>query len=529
MKALRRLSLGLGAGVALGVLLLPGVAAAEDAPFKRGYGAVASDPVRVRSLTATPEFRSFLPEVVDLSEYFPVPGDQGNQGSCTGWAVGYAARAYYAAAVEQRRITLPQSIPSPAFLYNQNVGVPGDCQSGSANVLALETLKVGGSLSLADYPYDQDRCDYPSSDQIAAATDFHIQDYRYVDYTRLDQVKGELSDGNPVIIRIVPDEGFDNLWNKPKAVWHSPPLPEDSFGHAITLVGYNEAKQTFKFINSWGPDWSDGGYGRMDYQTFVNRTTEAFVMVLSSGETDVPVEDLNPQEAPAPEEPIVPEQPVDPVDPTPKQPLDLAGLECAKVQISTHDGQRVAEGFVSRPEDLAAVEAELAGEVDKVDVALAPWPQCEALLTLDAQLAERAAPKVDVTGRDLKAGETLGITVDTPEFDSYVHVAYVQADGTVIHLQQVDADHLSTIAAGSELKFGDGEDGRDKFEVSGPFGDEMLLVISSRAPLFAEPRPEAETEREFLTALREAILTRPDKGSPERFISAAYVPIHTAE
>ena len=31
------------------------------------------------------------------------------------------------------------------------------------------------------------------------------------------------------------------------------------------------------------------------------------------------------------------------------------------------------------------------------------------------------------------------------------------------------------------------------------------------------------------TALREAILTRPDKGSPERFISAAYVPIHTAE
>ena len=174
------------------------------------------------------------------------------------------------------------------------------------------------------------------------------------------------------------------------------------------------------------------------------------------------------------------------------------------------------------------MKSQLGGEVDEVDVALAPWPQCEALLTLDAQLAEKQAPKVAVSATDLKAGETLGITVDTPDFDSYVHVAYVQADGTVVHLQQVDADHLKTIAADSELKFGDGEDGRDKFEVSGPYGDEMLLVISSRSPLFAEPRPATETEREFLTALREAILTRPDKASPERFISAAYVPIQTS-
>jgi hypothetical protein len=312
-------------------------------------------------------------------------------------------------------------------------------------------------------------------------------------------------------------------------VWHAPPLLENSFGHAITLVGYNEAKQTFKFINSWGPDWSDGGYGRMDYQTFLNRTTEAFVMVLPTGEPAVPVADLDPEDAPAPEEKIVPEQPVQPADPTPKEVVDFSGLQCAKVQISTRGSRKVAEGFVSRPEDLETVRTQLDGEVDEVDVKLAPWPQCEALLTLDAQLAETDVPKIEVTGTQLTAGETFGITVDTPDFDSYVHVAYVQADGTVVHLQQVDADHLRTIAADSQIKFGDGQDGRDRFEVSGPYGDEMLLVISSRSPLFAEPRPQTETEREFLTALREAILTRPNKQSPERFISAAYVPIHTSE
>src|SRR6185369_1485275 len=46
--------------------------------------------------------RAFLPESVDLSARFPTPGDQGNQGSCVGWAVGYAARSYYAVAREGR-------------------------------------------------------------------------------------------------------------------------------------------------------------------------------------------------------------------------------------------------------------------------------------------------------------------------------------------------------------------------------------------------------------------------------------------
>ena len=267
----------------------------------------------------------------------------------------------------------------------------------------------------------------------------------------------------------------------------------------------------------------------MDYQTFLNRVTEALVMVLPTGEPTVPVADLDPKEAPAPEEPIVHEEPVQPADPAPKQVVDFSGLQCAKIQISTRNSRKVAEGFVSTPADLDMVKAQLEGEVDEVDVKLAPWPQCEALMTLDAQLAETDVPEIEVTGTELKAGDLFGITVDTPDFDSYVHVAYVQADGTVVNLQQVDADNLSTIAANSQIKFGDGQEGRDSFEVSGPYGDEMLLVISSRSPLFAEPRPETETEREFLTALREAILTRPNKQSAERFISAAFVPIHTSE
>ena len=129
MRAYRRFLSGLGAIVALALLAVPAMA---QQSFSRGYGALPADPEKVRSLTGTPEFRSFLPEVVDLSSYFPVPGDQGQQGSCTAWATGYAARAYYAAAVEQRRITSPQSMlpmsvtRSPYSRFTQPMSIPAD-------------------------------------------------------------------------------------------------------------------------------------------------------------------------------------------------------------------------------------------------------------------------------------------------------------------------------------------------------------------------------------------------------------------
>jgi C1A family cysteine protease len=44
------------------------------------------------------------------------------------------------------------------------------------------------------------------------------------------------------------------------------PLPAGRIigGHAVLFVGYDDAKQAFKFKNSWG-DWGDNGYGYLPY------------------------------------------------------------------------------------------------------------------------------------------------------------------------------------------------------------------------------------------------------------------------
>lgn len=45
--------------------------------------------------------------------------------------------------------------------------------------------------------------------------------------------------------------------------------------HAICLVGFDDSRQAFKFINSWGFLWGLGGYGYISYDMFLSRNSSA--------------------------------------------------------------------------------------------------------------------------------------------------------------------------------------------------------------------------------------------------------------
>jgi C1A family cysteine protease len=52
------------------------------------------------------------------------------------------------------------------------------------------------------------------------------------------------------------------------------PQPTESVegGHAVTLVGYDDAKEggCFRLVNSWGTDWGSKGFGWIPYKYFTN-------------------------------------------------------------------------------------------------------------------------------------------------------------------------------------------------------------------------------------------------------------------
>jgi C1A family cysteine protease len=51
--------------------------------------------------------------------------------------------------------------------------------------------------------------------------------------------------------------------------------------HAISIVGYDDALQLFKFRNSWGPGWGDHGYGYLRYKDLSTMITQAYALNLS--------------------------------------------------------------------------------------------------------------------------------------------------------------------------------------------------------------------------------------------------------
>ena len=136
------------------------------------------------------------------------------------------------------------------------------------------------------------------------------------------------------------------------------------------------------------------------------------------------------------------------------------------------------------------------------------------------------APEIRVAADRYVEGDVLLIAVLTLSIPSYLHLAYFQADGSVVNLMQSSPQNLRTLQPSTLVRMGDGQNGRPTFRIGGPFGPEMLLAITSKSPLFESSRPQVETEREFLTALRAATIDLEKQGF-SRFLSADDQPIET--
>src|SRR5205823_6491258 len=91
----------------------------------------------------------------------------------------------------------------------------------------------------------------------------------------LDDLKQHLASGDPFVmsiplyfpgIRIV---GWDiAIPTKTPTVIDTPSASDllvVDYAHAVTVVGYDDNTQRFKFVNSWGIDWGEDGYGYLTY------------------------------------------------------------------------------------------------------------------------------------------------------------------------------------------------------------------------------------------------------------------------
>lgn len=243
-----------------------------------GLQLASPEQLRAIPLASMPYSGVDLPGKVDLSENMPPPGDQGGQNSCVGWATAYVLKSYQERIEHNHLLAKPDGSPqwqkvfSPAFVYNL---LNNSRDGGITYIDALNLLSSQGVVPWSDMPYNPD--DFrskPAPILLQKARAWRIDYWRQVNVLDPKELKAHLNAGYPVMLGAVIDQGFykarkGHIWKKREG--------KSLGGHALVLVGYDDAKRSFKVINSWGPRWADGGYGQIDYAWFARVVREGFV------------------------------------------------------------------------------------------------------------------------------------------------------------------------------------------------------------------------------------------------------------
>jgi hypothetical protein len=243
--------------------------------------------------------------------------------------------------------------------------------------------------------------------------------------------------------------------------------------------------------------------------------------------------------APAASAPVAPAPAVPaPAAPTPAAPTPavidavLARIPCAAL-VATVDGHTVTVHGLLGPD---GVQDRLAGmpgvAAVRLDAARVARDKCPVLTALGPywsayrQAGGGAAIRLAGThGPDaqLTEGDSLMVDVTTPAVESYVAVDYYSLDGSVTHLlpnaraRDNRAPPNYTATVGSLGEWGIGK----------PFGAELVVLVTTPAPLFDGPRPVSEPAAGYLADVTRRLERLQTAGGSGK-IAVEFLQIHTS-
>lgn len=229
-----------------------------------GFGWVPDehDPQDLRYIPA-PERVAALPLNTDLSSLMPPVYDQGQLGSCTGNAI--AGLVQYDAI---KQGLLDTNTPSRLFIYYGEREIEGTIHEDAGAQIrdGLKTVAKQGVCDETEWPYDISKfTDKPSAQCYTDAT-LH----QAIVYQRVSQdvtaMKTCLAEGFPIVVGFTVYASFESDEVAQTGTVQMPGSHEaDLGGHAVLVVGYDDATNRFKCRNSWGPNWGDNGYFTIPY------------------------------------------------------------------------------------------------------------------------------------------------------------------------------------------------------------------------------------------------------------------------
>ena len=213
-------------------------------------------------LTRIPkELKVKLPPKIDYARKMSPVSDQGDEGTCVGFAAVDGLKEYQEKAEWKKTVQL-----SVRYVYAGAQKIDGypDDEEGTDIRSALKVLNKNGVPPQKCWPYMPHQTDGPSADADELAKKYMIE--RYVRLKSDAEMKESLVVNGPFVAGV---EVYYDAWDAAdKNGIVKLPADNDVFagGHAICIVGYDDKKKRWKFKNSWGKGWGAKGYGYLPYE-----------------------------------------------------------------------------------------------------------------------------------------------------------------------------------------------------------------------------------------------------------------------
>lgn len=255
-------------------------AVGDDAIGERLTGAILLSPVAYNKIQKAPE--GAASQAYPASKFLSCPPvkNQGSEGSCVAFATAYAARSIMEKYKTGNAYSNSSNIFSPEYVYNQ-IKISSDCGSGSYVTSALNMFQLPfgqGVSTWTSMPYSSTNgCStQPNNTQKNNASNYKILMYFTVSKT-VSAIKNELSQNKPVIVAGPVDVNFQNLGNN--VVYSSYHSANFVGNHCYCVIGWDDSKNAFKVMNSWGTSWGTSGFGWINYNIIGTMFKEAYVMI----------------------------------------------------------------------------------------------------------------------------------------------------------------------------------------------------------------------------------------------------------
>ncbi|MFH1784551.1 MAG: C1 family peptidase [bacterium] len=198
-----------------------------------------------------------LPKKIDYSLKMSPVRDQGEEGTCVGFATAAGMKEYQEFLDYEKLVIL-----SPRFVYSECKKIDGMPRlEGTTIRAAMQVLSDKGVCQEKFWPYQPHQKDKPKEGASSNAEKFRIITYARI--LNLNELRLSLATKGPCVIGV---EVFEAMMKTKTGLVPMPKKHETSLGgHAFCVVGYDDKKKVIKFKNSWTDKWGKKGYGFLPY------------------------------------------------------------------------------------------------------------------------------------------------------------------------------------------------------------------------------------------------------------------------